>query len=247
MFHAIAPAKFLTGKRNGKSTNPTYYMLCSTSSLDNGMPADDHGFIRPAPAKVSVVTKLRRLLRSRDGATAIEFALLAIPYFMIIFAIIETFVAFTAEQLITNATDTVSRKIRTGQITYNLGRSTDMTVAQFRTAFCNEISIMISCSASEIATPAKLYLDVETYTSFSAIPTTIPRTTTDTYSDINTSGFQFAPGGPSTINMVRAYYRWQITTDLVRPYITTIHPTNGTVPTDFLIIATTAFQNEKYP
>jgi Flp pilus assembly protein TadG len=32
----------------------------------------------------------RRLLRSRDGAAAIEFALLAIPYFLIVFAIIET-------------------------------------------------------------------------------------------------------------------------------------------------------------
>jgi Flp pilus assembly protein TadG len=212
------------------------------------MPADDHGSTRSAPARVSAVTRLRRLFRSRDGATAIEFALLAVPYFMIIFAIIETFVAFTAEQLVANAADTMSRKLRTGQITYNLGRSaTDMTVTQFRTAFCNEISIMISCSASEIATPAKLYLDVETYASFSAIPTTIPRVSTAAFADLDPSGFKFTPGGPSSINMLRAYYRWQITTDIVRPYVTTIRPANGSMPTDFLIIATTAFQNEKYP
>lgn len=211
------------------------------------MPADDHGPTRSAPARVSAVTGLSRLFRSKDGATAIEFALLAIPYFMIIFAIIETFVAFTAEQLVANAADTMSRKLRTGQITYNLGRSTDMTVAQFRTAFCAEISIMIGCSASEIATPAKLYLDVETYTSFSAIPTTIPRVSNAAYADLDPSGFKFTPGGPSSINMLRAYYRWQVTTDLVRPYVTTIRPANGSMPTDFLIIATTAFQNEKYP
>ena len=185
-----------------------------------------------------ILKRLRLIVRSKDGATAIEFALLAVPYF----------VAFTAEQLVVNATDTLSRKLRTGQITYAMGRTaTDMDQTKFRTAFCAEIAIMISCSPSEIATPAKLYLDVETYTSFADIPVKIPRVSTAAYADIDPSGFKFAPGGPSSINMVRAYYRWKITTDIVRPYITTIRPANGSMPTDFLIIATTAFQNEKYP
>ena len=39
---------------------------------------------------------LRAFIRSRDGTAAIEFALLAIPYFVIVFAILETFIAFTA-------------------------------------------------------------------------------------------------------------------------------------------------------
>ena len=33
----------------------------------------------------------RHLLRSRDGAAAIEFAILSVPYFVIVFAIFETF------------------------------------------------------------------------------------------------------------------------------------------------------------
>ena len=61
---------------------------------------------------------VKRLLRSKDGAAAIEFAMLAIPYFVIVFAIIETFVAYTAEQLVANAVDTMGRKLRTGNITY---------------------------------------------------------------------------------------------------------------------------------
>lgn len=202
-----------------------------------------------ALARHPVLKRLRHVLRSKDGATAIEFALLAVPYFVIIFAIIETFVAFTAEQMVANATDTLSRKLRTGQITYNMSRpATDMTAPQFRQAFCNEISIIITCSASEVSTPAKLYLDVETYSSFNAIPTTIPRVSTAAYADLNVSAVsKFSPGGPSSINMVRAYYRWQVITDIVRPYITNIRPTNGSIPTDYLIVATTAFQNEKYP
>ncbi|PZM16032.1 TadE/TadG family type IV pilus assembly protein [Rhizobium tubonense] len=215
------------------------------------MKADDHEADETAETRhPASLSKLRRLLRSKDGATAIEFALLAVPYFMIIFAIIETFVAFTAEQLVTNAVDTLGRQLRTGQITYNMGRSTDKKDFEFRQAFCNEISILIACSALDISGPpsklSKLYLDVETYTSFGAIPTAIPYATTAQYSDINFSGFKYAPGGPSTTNMLRAYYRWQITADIVRPYITTIR-TTGSVPTDYLIVATSVFQNEKYP
>ena len=211
------------------------------------MKADDHKADEPAETQQTArLSRMSRLLRSRDGATAIEFALLAIPYFVIIFAIIETFVAFTAEQLVTNAVDVMGRQLRTGQITYNMGRTTDMTRAQFRQAFCNNVSILISCSTTEVATPSKLYLDVETYSTFGAIPTKIPYSTTAQYSDIDPSGFKYAPGGPSTINMLRAYYRWQITADIIRPYITTIR-TAGSVPTDFLIVATAAFQNEKYP
>lgn len=190
----------------------------------------------------------RKLGRSRDGAAAIEFAILAVPYFLIIFAIIETFVAFAAEQLVTNAVNTLGRQLRTGQITYQLNRAeTDMDMTKFRRAFCAEVDIMIQCSESEISTPNKLYIDARTFTSFSAIPKTIPRVSTAAFSDIDPSSFKFTPGGPSSINMLRAYYRWQVITDLVRPYITTIRPADGSMPSDFLIVATTAFQNENYP
>ncbi|KEC72138.1 UNVERIFIED_ORG: Flp pilus assembly protein TadG [Rhizobium esperanzae] len=192
-------------------------------------------------------SQFRAAARSRDGAAAIEFALLAIPYFVVIFAILETFIAFAAEELVSNAVDTMSRRMRTGQVTYNLGRTTDMTQTQFRQAFCNEIAILISCSATEAATPSKLYLDVQTFATFSAIPTTIPKLSTDRYSDINTAAIKYSPGAAGSINMLRAYYRWEIITDLVRPYITTIRPSDGSMPTQYLIIATAAFQNEQYP
>ncbi|WP_245422681.1 TadE/TadG family type IV pilus assembly protein [Rhizobium sp. AG855] len=189
----------------------------------------------------------KRLARSRDGAAAIEFAILSVPYFLIIFAIIETFLAFSAEQLVTNAVNKLGRDIRTGHITYGLNRSTDKTKEEFRQLFCDEISILITCSATEVATAAKLYIDARTFSSFAAIPKTIPRMSNADYSDINPASFAFTPGGPDSINMLRAYYRWQVITDLIRPYITTIRPADGSMPSDFLIVATTAFKNEKYP
>lgn len=187
----------------------------------------------------------KRLLRSRDGAAAIEFAILSIPYFIIIFAIIETFAAYTAEQLVTNAVNTMARELRTGNITFNRGGPSDMSEAQFRDAFCDEISIMISCSAADVETPANLYLDVETLPSFEAIAdkASIPRVGGD-YSDLDTSAFHFAPGGPNTINLLRAYYRWNVTFDLLRS-LTHIRPDSDTQ--QILVIATTAFRNEDFP
>lgn len=204
---------------------------------------DDDLFGSKSPARRGARGGLREFVRSRDGTAAIEFALLAIPYFLIVFAIIETFVAFTAEQVISNAVDTLSRQIRTGQMT-----AANTTQQQFRQTFCNEIAVLISCSSTEVATPSSLYLDVESYTSFASMPTTIPRqSSTNPYSDLNSTGFAFTPGGAKTLNMVRAYYRWQIITDLLRPYLSNIRPSDGSMPTTYLIVATAAFQNENYP
>lgn len=189
---------------------------------------------------------LKRLYRSKDGAAAIEFALLAVPYFLIVFAIIETFVAYTAEQLVANAVDTMGRQLRTGNITYNHTTATNnKTEVQFRQLFCSEISILIQCSASDINTPKaatnKLWIDAKQYTNFSDMPTTIPMAN----GDLNTTGLSFTPGGPGTRNMLRAYYKWDIITDLLRPYISNIRPTSGS--NYFLIVETSAFKNEDYP
>nr|WP_245571260.1 TadE/TadG family type IV pilus assembly protein [Neorhizobium alkalisoli] len=182
---------------------------------------------------------LGRIFRSRDGAAAIEFAMLAIPYFMIVFAILETFIAYTGEQLVANAVDTMARKLRTGNITAS---NTDRTA--FRRTFCNEVSIMIKCSEEEIATPDKLWLDVRSFPSFADIPGNVPLNSSQ---DLDTSSVNnYTPGAQKTINMVRAYYRWDVVTDLLRPYITNVRPSGGR-PNYFLIVETATFRNEDYP
>jgi Flp pilus assembly protein TadG len=205
------------------------------SALDAGM--------RRNLKTLSAKHMLRRFASKRDGAAAIEFAFLAIPYFLVVFAIIETFIAFAAEELVSSAVDTMSRKLRTGQITYNLKRPTDKSEAQFRQLFCDEISILIQCSAAEVATPSKLVLDIRSFGNFSDMPDAVPMNETG----LDKTAMRFAPGGSASINMVRAYYHWQVVTDLVRPYITPYRTTTGAVPGDYLIVATAAFQNEQYP
>lgn len=189
---------------------------------------------------------IARFRRARDGAAAIEFGLLAFPFFLLIFATIEAFIAFAGEQLLENAVDTISRQIRTGQITYAMGRSTDLTESEFRTLFCSEISLMIKCPSAEDPNDQKLYLDVREFANFAAIPNYIPRVSNEMFADLDPTGFKYDPGGPGTINIVRAYYRWEVMTDLVRPFITNVRK-DGEMPRDYLMVATAAFRNEEYP
>ncbi|MEM5470997.1 TadE/TadG family type IV pilus assembly protein [Hoeflea sp. AS60] len=182
---------------------------------------------------------LARFRKSRDGTAAIEFALLAFPFFLLIFATIEAFIAFAGEQLLENAVDTMARQVRTGQIK-------NLDEAAFRTKFCAEISLMIKCAAKEDPNDQKLYLDVREFATFADIPNNIPKVSNDQFSDLDSSDFAYSPGGPKSINIVRAYYRWEVMTDLVRPFITNIRK-DGEMPRDYLMVATAAFRNENYP
>ena len=136
----------------------------------------------------------------------------------------------------------MARKIRTGEITYKLGKTTDMSTAQFRKAFCDEIAIVMPCSANELETPDKLYIDVRTFAKFSDIPKSVPLKG----SDLDISTFAFAPGGKKSINIVRAYYRWDIMTYLVRPHISNIKSADGSRQ-NYLMVAAAVIQNEDYP
>lgn len=187
---------------------------------------------------------IRRFARSTDGAAAIEFAILAIPYFLIVFAILETFIAFIGENVISNGVDVMARKVRTGEIKSTTANDPAFKT-YFRKAFCDEISILVSCSADEIANPKRLYIDLRSFSNYADIPTTIPRASTAQNADLKTSDFAYSPGGAKSINMLRVYYRWPVLTDLVRPMLTTVRDSNGTGA--FLIVATATFQNEDYP
>ncbi|PWL04517.1 hypothetical protein DJ468_01680, partial [Candidatus Liberibacter asiaticus] len=76
---------------------------------------------------------IRRSILIREGAVAIEFAILVMPYFMLVFAILEISLSFTAGQLFESAAYDVARKIRTGEISSKNTHS----LTEFRRVFCN--------------------------------------------------------------------------------------------------------------
>jgi Flp pilus assembly protein TadG len=79
--------------------------------------------------------------RAREGATAIEFALVATPFFIVIGCIIEISVMLAQEYTLQNAVQDAGRMIRTGQ-------ASGMTGDQFRAEVCNQGAAVTDCNAT---------------------------------------------------------------------------------------------------
>src|SRR5437016_8109004 len=94
--------------------------------------------IRPAlaarPRWLRAPAAIRRLGRREDGAAAVEFALVAVPFLALLFAIIETALVFFAGQYLETLVADSSRLIMTGQV-----QSQGTTQSQFLNQLCGKI------------------------------------------------------------------------------------------------------------
>lgn len=171
--------------------------------------------------------KGKRFLRNTRGSTAVEFAMLAVPFIMLVMSIIETSLSFTAQQILSNAADNLARELRTGQL-----KPEAASAAEVRSRICEEISLIVD------STCPGLYIDLKSYATFAAAAAVKTKFTND--KDLDTTGFAVAPGGPETKNMLRVYYKWPVILDLMRKSLSNIKD-NKT-----LLMATTTWQNEPY-
>lgn len=167
---------------------------------------------------------IRRFRRDKRGATAVEFGLIALPFFALMFAIIETGLTFFATQTIEDAVARGARMIRTGQ-----AQALDISDVDFKAAICEEMSLMFDCES-------QLRVDVRTYSHFDSIDLADP---------IDEDGeliedFEYDPGVGGELVVVRAFYEWPVFTNLLGLGLATL--ANG----KHLIAATTAFRNEPF-
>src|ERR1700704_1188384 len=84
--------------------------------------------------KILMAKALRRFRQCEDGATAVEFAMVATPFLALTFAIMETAFVFFAGQALETATADSSRLILTGQ-----AQTQGYTQAQFKDAVCTKV------------------------------------------------------------------------------------------------------------
>jgi Flp pilus assembly pilin Flp len=89
----------------------------------------------------SALTQRATWLRDDRGATAIEFALVALPFFMLVIGIIAIGLYFFTTNALEHGVEAASRKIRTGQ-----AQNGELTVGQFKQLVCNEAGRYISCN-----------------------------------------------------------------------------------------------------
>ena len=165
-----------------------------------------------------------RFRRERSGSTAVEFAMLAMPFLGLIFGIIELGMIYLIDTTLENATTDAARQIRTCQLQTAGGA----TAASFKTLVCNELSWLgTNCGAN-------IQVDVRTFSTFSS--TTVPDPISS--GQFQTASLMFQMGSAGDIVLVRTYYPWTLITPFLDGSVQNL--SNGTK----LISAATTFRNE---
>ena len=172
-----------------------------------------------------VSRRLGQLRRDQKGATAVEFALLALPFFALLFAILETALLFFVGQLLDTSVAETSRLIRTGQ-----AQEQDFDAEDFKNAVCDAMLVMLSCKET-------LKIDVRTPKSFASADLSSP--VVDGELDYKDFGYDDGHGGE--IVVVRAFYEWPTFMRFYGQDFATL--SNG----NHLLSATSTFRNEPFP
>ncbi len=166
----------------------------------------------------------RRFGRAREGATALEFALIAGPFLIFLLAVMEIAYLFFLSVMVDNATLSSARKIRTGEMQFAAATPED-----FWDDVCASIAIVAPCEGH-------LYLDVRTYENFATTRDPAPIEN----NDFDPSDLQMDFGQEGDIVLVRAYYIW----DVFFPDLGTgLSNLNGGKR---LLVTTVAFRNEPF-
>lgn len=174
-----------------------------------------------------VIARGHKFARDEKAATTIEFAILALPFFTIIFAILETAMVFFASQVLDSAVEDAGRMVRTGR-----AQSANYTMTEFRSYLCGFTFGIFDCS--------KIKIEVKTITKF-ADASTGPTVQSCTVTTCNWTVVEsYVPGVGRNVEQVSAYYRWPLV--VVLPFFNLKNQ-----PDSYrMISATRVFRNEPF-
>jgi Flp pilus assembly protein TadG len=184
---------------------------------------------------------LRSFGSDRRGATAVEFALIMIPFMGLLLALFQAGIVFFTSEALEAAVEDAARNIYTGNAQTTGVSSASQFVSTFLcpTTGGRKLPTYVDCS--------KLIVDVRTAASFSA---------GDTSADFWQAGStqQFCPGGEGDIVIVRVIYPLPAIlpalTGTIKSFGTSHAGLVDTVPNNAgwkqLLIGTAVFQNEPF-
>ncbi len=140
---------------------------------------------------------IRKWIKREDGATAIEFSMLFMPYMLISLGIMELSLMFASASLLEGATDSASRLIKTGK----LQRSNEDPETLFRNAMCEFATVLIDCQ--------NVVIDVSVINNYGDF--------TDPVYDAsgNLVPGEFDAGGSNSKVLIRVAYRYAMITPIV--------------------------------
>jgi Flp pilus assembly protein TadG len=176
-----------------------------------------------------IISRVRGFGRDDRGVTAIEFGILALPFFVLIYAVLETAMLFFASQVLDSAVEDAARKVRTGQ-----AQAGSWTISNFRSELCGyTFSMFGDCSNIQIKVAV-----IANFSAASTVPTVQNCTSSTCTWD---PAFQsYNAGGRRDVVQVQAFYRWPLL--VILPYFNLRNQ-----PDNYrLISAMRVFRNEPF-
>lgn len=148
--------------------------------------------------------------------------MVALPFCLMIFSILELGLVFVLDSVLDNATAETGRLVRTGQ-----AQATAMTPEQFTTSLCGRMSVFSSGCADRVT------IDVRKIPQFATVP---PDPMKDGTFDPSVLGY--TNGDPGDLVLVRVWYKHTLITPFLSQGLSRLN--DGTAR----LSATTAFRNE---
>ena len=164
------------------------------------------------------------LIHDRGGATAVEFALVAPPFLLLLFAIMEIGMVLVASSTLEDSVYDAGRIIRTGSL-----QMSGNGIEVFEPLVCGGLYGLIACD--------DLVIDVRQFDTFGGV--VLPDVFNED-GEVDEESLEFLPGGPEDIVVVRVYGVWHALTPGLK-YIFGDASTGGLKMT-----TATVFRNEPY-
>jgi Flp pilus assembly protein TadG len=137
-----------------------------------------------------------RFRAAQQGATLVEFALIAPIFFALLIAIFEITLFLFAQANLQYAAVAASRLFMTGQ-----AQNSNMTQNQFINQVCPMIQPMFNCN--------NLMVNVQSYTNFASANGSAPTLTYNGQGQV-TNNWSYSPGTPGQVMLVQLIYQWPI-------------------------------------
>jgi Flp pilus assembly protein TadG len=151
----------------------------------------------------------RAFFRCRNGATAVEFALVAAPFLALLVALLQTAMVFFAARMLDEITEEASRYVLTGQ-----AQTSNLSASQFRTHVCTGDAVLTALVGA-LFTCSKLLINAQSYSNFAAANTNDPITGFNASnqpvdSNGNVMTLSWAPGNPGDVVVLQIMYLWPV-------------------------------------
>ena len=180
--------------------------------------------------------QLRHWQTDQSGFTAVEFAIVAMPFVMLLFGTLSVCLFYFTNFTLENAVWSASRGIRTGQFQQGEGAYSGITTPEdrkkaFKQALCAKAPSYIDCN--------KVVVLIQSNSAgFGSI--TQPVCATDG-TMVDQAKADFNPGGASSVVLITACYPWDFGGKL--PFFALNNMKDGSL----LLQASVAFRTEPYP